>query len=97
MKRDSTIQKTEEIPHRPRGVVMDWLLQYGFPVLEVASSKPVADAYVDDRGVRFDGDYERVWAEIQKKPWWKSLYVAGGHADQISKAVAGFFPLRRAA
>lgn len=41
----------------PEGLlaVGDWLLEHEILGLEVVATKPVADVYVDDRGIRFDG------------------------------------------
>lgn len=44
------------------------LLDY---VDNVTSIKPVAMAYLDDRGIRFDGDYNKALAQIKDfKPYW---------------------------
>lgn len=45
------------------------LLQY---VEFVTSYKPKAVAYVDDRAIRFNGDFDETFKEIRKfKPYWK--------------------------
>jgi hypothetical protein len=63
----------------PNGVaaVHQWLQLHGFPRLHVTAQKPTAAAYVDDRAVRFDGDWEpirhlfddpahaRSWTEVE--------------------------------
>jgi hypothetical protein len=45
---------------RPKKKVVAWLADHGLASLveAVVSEKPVAVAYVDDRAVRFDGDFE---------------------------------------
>ena len=41
-----------------------WLDQHGFPPLHVAVGKPTASAYVDDRAVRFDGDFDLIARQL---------------------------------
>ena len=35
-------------------VILDWLEFYEFPPLPITNIKPVADAYIDDKAIRFD-------------------------------------------
>lgn len=53
--------------------VQDWLRQFGLYqyIKEVSSTKPKAIAYVDDRGVRFTGDYEAVLKNIEQPTHWE--------------------------
>lgn len=54
------------------GAIIDWLEEHQFPpVREVTAIKPAALAYVDDRAVRFEGDYEAVLKFIEggAVPW----------------------------
>lgn len=37
-----------------------WLRRYGFPDLTVTNAKPIGALYLDDRAVRFDGDFRAV-------------------------------------
>jgi len=37
-----------------------WLRQNGFPALEVTNHKPIAIAYIDDRGIRFENNWESI-------------------------------------
>jgi len=48
--------------------IHDWLLKHGLArhVSDISSFKPVAVAYVDDRAVRFDGDFARCALEVQR-------------------------------
>jgi hypothetical protein len=39
-------------------------------VQDVTDVKPPAIAYVDDRAVRFEGNYGQVMAAIEVDPWW---------------------------
>ena len=56
--------------------IADWLLEYGFPRLEVTCEKPHAIAYIDDRAHRFEGDFgalktkmlRPVWFSVPKEP-----------------------------
>ncbi len=43
-----------------------WLARHGFPVdrIEISSKKIPADLYVDDRGFRFEGDFDAVRAMV---------------------------------
>ncbi len=43
--------------------VQEWMLDHGFPQLEVVSEKNHADLYVDDRGFRFTGPQS--WAALR--------------------------------
>jgi len=47
--------------------IRDWLARYGLTDFfsDVTNVKPVACAYVDDRAVRFDGDWMTVLADVQ--------------------------------
>ncbi len=39
---------------QPRSAhITDWLFYYGFPRMQVTNVKPQADAYIDDKGIRF--------------------------------------------
>jgi len=46
------------------GAVAEYLGQHGIPYDEVTREKPHAHCYVDDRAIRFDGDWERTLYEI---------------------------------
>ncbi len=61
----------------PYGFVRDWAERYGLAHLvdEFTNRKPAAHVYVDDRAVRFDGDYEATLQAIREfRPYWE-------HAD----------------
>lgn len=45
-----------------REAIEDWLCEHEIVVDEIASEKPKAILYVDDRGFRFEGD----WAEVEE-------------------------------
>jgi hypothetical protein len=63
--------------HTTRNIaaVMDWLFKRGLlpgPVDDVVNLKPVAVAYIDDRGLTFRGDYAQTLAELDAfKAWWE--------------------------
>lgn len=38
--------------------VARWLEKYGFPSMTLTRVKPIAIAYIDDRAVRFDGNWD---------------------------------------
>jgi hypothetical protein len=48
--------------------ITDWLTKHDLVqyVEEVTALKPPAVAYVDDRGVPYQGDWDEVWAGIQR-------------------------------
>lgn len=48
--------------------IIAWLKHYGFPYLQCVPEKPNADLYVDDRGFRFEGDFDAVRAFIDDNP-----------------------------
>ena len=42
--------------------VQRWLIEQGFPPMKLTRVKPIAVAYIDDRAVRFEGD----WPSVRK-------------------------------
>lgn len=57
-----------------RVAIAKWLADHGFPLMEVVGAKPKAVLYIDDRGYRFRGNWERVLAFIGEpgsvpEPW----------------------------
>lgn len=54
--------------------IIQWLNDHGLweYVEDVTSFKPVALAYIDDRGIRFNGDYNEIIEQLKDfKPYWK--------------------------
>jgi hypothetical protein len=51
----------------PEGIaaIQSWLLRHGIEVDEVSPHKPPALVYVDDRAIRFEGDWEETLIKIQ--------------------------------
>lgn len=47
-----------------RRAIQFWLHEYGIETDGVVDSKPQAVMYVDDRGIRFDGDWAETLREI---------------------------------
>lgn len=43
--------------------VVEWLDKHGYPPVPVTNTKPVAYVYLDDRAIRFEGD----WADSLKE------------------------------
>lgn len=70
------IKKYDVVIHTTRNkyVVRRWLEKYGGTNWEllITSHKPPAIAYIDDRAVRFEGDFSRMFEEIERNPWWKN-------------------------
>jgi hypothetical protein len=66
----------EVVVHSTRApnLIIRWLKEHGFYDLikSVGSSKPPAIVYVDDRGLRFDGDFNVVLDAIENfKAFWE--------------------------
>jgi len=49
------IQTTRKIVPTKR-----WLKKHGFPKIKVTNKKPIATRYVDDRGIRFEGNHQSI-------------------------------------
>ena len=59
---------------RPYVKIIPWLEEYDLLtyVDNVTSYKPVALAYIDDRAIQFNGDYNKALAELKQfKPYWE--------------------------
>ncbi|HJW11297.1 MAG TPA: hypothetical protein VJ598_05910, partial [Albitalea sp.] len=67
---------------RPPGEVHGWLHRHQVAAYidEVTNTKPPAAAYVDDRGVTFDGDWGAVHTEIERLQHTEPRPVAGNDA-----------------
>lgn len=40
--------------------VQEWLARYNFPPMILTRVKPIAIAYIDDRGIRYEGDWDSI-------------------------------------
>jgi len=53
--------------------IVEWLIEHGFPEMDVSDKKPASEVYVDDRSLRFEGDFDDAYAFIVDKkrrtPW----------------------------
>lgn len=59
---------------RDRQKIQEWLIKYRFDkyIKGVTNIKEPAYVYIDDRGIRFDGNYKKLTSEINKfRPYWK--------------------------
>ena len=57
--------------------IYDWLIKYDLSqyVCDVTRTKPGAVAYIDDRALRFDGNYDKVLYELERfKTHWEKEY-----------------------
>lgn len=45
--------------------VQNWLSEYEFPEIEITKEKVPSVAYVDDRCVKFDGDFTKFYEELE--------------------------------
>lgn len=55
--------------------VLKWLENHHFKkyIKTVTNQKEPAHIYIDDRGIRFDGDYQKLSSEINEfSPYWKN-------------------------
>lgn len=57
-----------------RLAVREWLEGHGFPVerMQITCEKPHADWYVDDRAIRFEGDFAAVGEQMRRPVWFKA-------------------------
>jgi hypothetical protein len=57
---------------RPEAIVKEWLKKYGFPSLAVTNKKEKFYVMVDDRGIRFDGEWtdEIIHSIFKFEPYW---------------------------
>jgi len=70
----STIFEVYIFTTRNTMLVTEWLIKHNLRIYVsgVTNVKEPAYAYVDDRAVKFDGDYEKVIKELAElKVWWK--------------------------
>jgi hypothetical protein len=64
---------------RPHDLVVTWLREHELDCyfLEVAREKPLCCAYVDDRGLKFNGDFNATLAELDGfTAWWEERQEA---------------------
>ncbi len=66
---------------RPGEKVLDWFEKHKLPLPKlITNSKVPALVYVDDRGLKFDGNFDSLFHEINSyKPYWE----AGRLASQV--------------
>lgn len=48
--------------------IQNWLAKFGFPALLVTGEKVCADLYIDDRALRFDGSWEKMYVFLHNNP-----------------------------
>ena len=68
------IQSARAAEHGGTDAINLWLAKNDFPKMEVTSTKPKAVLYLDDRGMRFEGDFGEVERFIESGdmvPWYK--------------------------
>ena len=66
-------------------LVFDYINEHPFQPENAIGGKPYADAYIDDRGIQFNGDWELTINELQSfKPWEKRMNTSNDK-NQFSK------------
>ena len=58
--------------------IYDWLIKYDLSqyVCDVTRTKPGAVAYIDDRALRFEGNYDKVLYELERfQTHWEKEYI----------------------
>ena len=78
---------------RPKEQVIDWLNNNGFPSMEVTNRKIPAVAYIDDRAIRFNGNYKQTIHEAINL---KSYLIERHHDVKTGEAKALFAELYNA-
>lgn len=59
--------------------IREWLGKHGFPVerLHVTCEKPHAAHYVDDRAIRFEGEWPAVFDQLRRPVWFEAKKEPG--------------------
>lgn len=74
---DFCLDNNEWVTARNRGLTLgeygirEWLKYWKFEVLKnakISYKKTHCDLYLDDRGLRFDGDWDMVWEFLERNP-----------------------------
>lgn len=47
--------------------IVEWMEKHKIPYNKIVPFKPAADPYIDDKALRFEGDWEKTLEEIIKK------------------------------
>jgi phosphoglycolate phosphatase-like HAD superfamily hydrolase len=55
-----------ELAHFRIDDIKNWLNKYHIPYDDVVAYKPAAALYIDDKGYRFEGDWEKTYNDVQK-------------------------------
>ena len=74
LKKLSQVYEVYVFTTRERGDVCKWLIRYHLDdyIADVTNKKEPAYVYIDDRAVKFNGDYTKLFEDIENfKPHWK--------------------------
>ena len=52
-----------------RQAIEDYMHEHSLPYTSITDKKPVAEVYIDDRAVRFEGNWPSVLHQLPAKPW----------------------------
>ena len=62
---------------RPAEQIWHWFFSTPFledivknPNFHVTNTKVPAPVYIDDRAIRFEGNWDKVLAQLEQEPWW---------------------------
>lgn len=50
--------------------IKEWLENHSIKVDKVCTNKPLADIYIDDRAIGFDGDWKKALKKVEKFKQW---------------------------
>ena len=70
--------------------IYDWLIKYGLSeyVCDVTRTKPGAVAYIDDRSLRFEGNYDKVLYELERfQTYWEKEYILIGDEEYTNPEI----------
>lgn len=91
---DVVVHSTRAADAEGIGVTRKWLQQHGFPEMRVSPTKPGADLYIDDRGLRFTGDWGVVLQFLERRenltPWRKKKWQTLSQEDRTNLVASAF-------
>lgn len=76
---------------RPALQIRRWLVDNKFPALKIATTKPAAIVYLDDRGVQFNGKWTPALIErlVQFTPYWEKQVESTATGSEYFQTAVG--------